>query len=82
METNGSNILPDKEFYHSREVLAAKRKYLKLQGLENKRRKEDPFSSDNNDLLFRKKLFGTGKFPKNTQPKLFQLEIYNSKLCN
>ena len=69
METNSSNILPDKEFYHSREILSAKRKYLKLQGLGNKRRKTDPFSSDDIDLLFQKKLFGTGKVLKQIKLK-------------
>jgi hypothetical protein len=51
MEKNGANILQDKEFHHCRELLTAKRKRLKSQGLGNKRRKADPFSSD--DIVFK-----------------------------
>ena len=64
MEKNGTNILQDKEFHHSREVLAAKRKHLKSQGLGNKKRKADPFTSTEIDLLFEKNLLGTSKFLK------------------
>ena len=74
MEKNGTNILQDKEFHHCREVLTAKRKLLKSQGLGNKRRKADPFSSDDIDLLFQKKLLGTGKFLKIFSQKYFILK--------
>jgi hypothetical protein len=74
MEKNGTNILQDKEFHHCREVLTAKRKLLKSQGLGNKRRKSDPFSSDDIDLLFQKKLLGTDKFLKIFSQKYFILK--------
>ena len=74
MEKNGANILQDKEFHHCRELLTAKRKRLKSQGLGNKRRKADPFSSDDIDLLFQKKLLGTGKFLKIFSQKYFNLK--------
>ncbi|CAC5387501.1 unnamed protein product [Mytilus coruscus] len=60
MEKNGINILKDKEFHHSREVLSAKRKHLKSQGLGNKKLKADPFSSTEIDMLFEQNLLGTG----------------------
>ena len=73
MKKNGTNIL--QEFHHSREVLAAKRKHLTSRGLRNKRRKADPFSSDDIGLLFQKRLLVTGKF-------LNKLEINIHKLFN
>ncbi|XP_071135768.1 uncharacterized protein KIAA1958-like [Mytilus edulis] len=60
MEKSGINILKDKEFHHSREVLSAKRKHLKSQGLGNKKMKADPFSSSEIDMLFEQNLLGTG----------------------
>ncbi|CAC5397455.1 unnamed protein product [Mytilus coruscus] len=60
MEKNGINILKDEEFYHSREVLSAKRKHLKSQGLGNKKLKADPFTSTEIDMLFEQNLLGTG----------------------
>lgn len=62
MEKSGINILKDKEFHHSREVLSAKRKHLKSQGLGNKKMKADPFSSSEIDMLFEQNLLGTGRF--------------------
>ncbi|CAG2204425.1 unnamed protein product [Mytilus edulis] len=59
MEKSGINILKDKEFHHSREVLSAKRKHLKSQGLGNKKMKADPFSSSEIDMLFEQNLLGT-----------------------
>ncbi|CAC5426317.1 unnamed protein product [Mytilus coruscus] len=58
MEKNGINILKDKEFNHSRQVLSAKRKHLKSQGLGNKKLKADPFSSTEIDMLFEQNLLG------------------------
>jgi len=38
------NILTDKDFQHSRDVLSAKRKQLKTKGFGNRKRKADPFT--------------------------------------
>ncbi|CAC5385929.1 unnamed protein product [Mytilus coruscus] len=72
MEKNGINILKDKEFHHSREVLSAKRKHLKSQGLGNKKLKADPFSSTEIDMLFEQNLLGTGHSDSRAfAPKMF-----------
>ncbi|XP_063441624.1 uncharacterized protein KIAA1958-like [Mytilus trossulus] len=57
-EKSNISILKDKEFAHSRDVLGAKRKALKGKGLGNKKRRADPFTSDEIDSLFNKNLLG------------------------
>ncbi|VDH96491.1 Hypothetical predicted protein, partial [Mytilus galloprovincialis] len=57
-EKSNISILKDKEFAHSRNVLGAKRKALKGKGLGNKKRRADPFTSDEIDSLFNKNLLG------------------------
>ena len=49
------------EFKHSRDVLASKRKLLKSEGKGNKRRKSDPFTSEEIAKLWEEKLLGAGK---------------------
>lgn len=61
LEKKGVNILKDKEFQHSRDVVASKRKQLKSYGLGNKRLKADPFSSEEIKSLYEKNLLGASK---------------------
>jgi hypothetical protein len=49
-EKRNINILKDKEFQHSRDVIDAKRKELKGKGLRNKKNRADAFTSEENIL--------------------------------
>ena len=60
-EKRDINIMKDKEFQHSRDVLAAKRKELKGKGLGNKKRRADPYTSDEIETLYSHNLLGTSK---------------------
>ena len=60
-EKRNINILKDKEFQHSRDVIDAKRKELKGKGLGNKKNRSDPFTSEDIYSLYRQNLLGTGK---------------------
>jgi hypothetical protein len=60
-EKRNINILKDKEFQHSRDVIDAKRKELKGKGLGNKKNKADFFTSEEIYSLYRQNLLGTGK---------------------
>ena len=61
LEKTNWNIIKDREFQHSRDMLKAKRKQLKRKGMGNKKRKADPFTPAEIDILFNKGLLGTGK---------------------
>ncbi|XP_076105700.1 uncharacterized protein KIAA1958-like [Mytilus galloprovincialis] len=53
------NILTDKNFQHSRDVLSAKKKDLKSKGLGNRKRKADAFTQEAIDHLYDRNLLGT-----------------------
>ncbi|CAG2255616.1 unnamed protein product [Mytilus edulis] len=54
------NIMVDKEFHHSRDVMSAKLKQLKSMGMGAKKRKADPFTAEEVNLLYEKELLGAG----------------------
>ncbi|XP_071128790.1 uncharacterized protein KIAA1958-like [Mytilus edulis] len=54
------SIIRDKEFNHSREVLSAKMKELKTMGLGAKKKRADPFSTEEINLLYEKGQLGRG----------------------
>ncbi|XP_062595369.1 uncharacterized protein KIAA1958-like, partial [Saccostrea cucullata] len=54
------NIIEDKEFSHSREVVASKMKLLRQQGKGNKSRQADPLTSEEIDILYERNLLGKG----------------------
>lgn len=56
------NIINDIEFKHSRDVLSAKHKQLKRKGLGNRKRKADPFTDEEINLLYSNNLLGTCKY--------------------
>ena len=60
-EKRNINILKDKEFQHSRDVIDGKRKELTGKGLGNKKNRADPFTSEEIYSLCRQNLLGTGK---------------------
>ena len=62
MEKCSTNIMTDREFQHSRDVLMAKRKDLKGKWLGNRKRKADPFTVEEIDILHDKHLLGTCKY--------------------
>ncbi|CAG2197908.1 unnamed protein product [Mytilus edulis] len=53
------NILTDKDFQHSRDVLSAKKKDLKSKGFGNRKRKADAFTQEEIDHLYDRNLLGT-----------------------
>lgn len=55
-----ANIILDAQFKHSRDVLASKRKLLKQKGLGNKRLRSDPFTQEEQKILWEKSILGTG----------------------
>ena len=55
------NIVEDREFKHSRDVLVSKRKMLRQQGRGNKERRADPFTQDEIEILYSKNFLGGGK---------------------
>lgn len=56
------DILTDKEFRHSREVLRAKAVDLKEKGKGNRALRADPFTRTEIQILYEKKLLGKGKY--------------------
>ena len=46
------NIVEDREFKHSRDVLVSKRKMLRQQGRGNKERRAEPFTQDEIEIIF------------------------------
>lgn len=54
------SIIKDKEFHHSREVLSAKMKELKSMGLGAKKRKSEPFTVEEINILYEKNQLGLG----------------------
>ncbi|KAH3706284.1 hypothetical protein DPMN_065669 [Dreissena polymorpha] len=56
------DIMTDKLFKHSREMLRAKGVDLKEKGLGNRAKRADPFTRDEIQMLYQKKLLGSGKF--------------------
>ncbi|VDH94680.1 Hypothetical predicted protein [Mytilus galloprovincialis] len=54
------NIMVDKEFHHSRDVMSAKLKQLKSIGMGAKTGKADPFTAEEVNLLYEKELLGAG----------------------
>lgn len=54
------NLIEDKEFKHSRDVLTSKRKYLRQQGKGNRPNQADPFTKEEIDMLYQKGLLGGG----------------------
>ena len=55
------NIVEDREFKHSRDMLVSKRKMLRQQGRGNKERRADPFTQDEIEILYSKNFLGGGK---------------------
>ncbi|CAC5392050.1 unnamed protein product [Mytilus coruscus] len=58
-EKSDVNILTDKDFQHSRDVLSAKKKDLKSKGIGNRKRKADAFTEEEIDQLYSRNLLGT-----------------------
>lgn len=54
------NIITDKEFKHSRDVLLSKRKLLRQLGKGNREKRADPLTPEEIDLLYERNLLGTG----------------------
>ncbi|VDI81549.1 Hypothetical predicted protein [Mytilus galloprovincialis] len=54
------NLIEDKDFKHSRDVLTSKRKYLRQQGKGNRPNQADPFTKEKLDMLYQKGLLGGG----------------------
>ena len=54
--------MAEKEFNHSRDVLSAKLKELKSLGMGTKKRRADPFTVDEINMLYEKQLFGAGNY--------------------
>ncbi|CAG2188645.1 unnamed protein product [Mytilus edulis] len=52
------NLIKDKEFKHSRDVLMSKRKLLRQNGKGNKPKKAEPLTKEEIDILYQKKLLG------------------------
>ena len=52
MEKWNINIITDTDFHHSREVLSAKMNELKSMGTGAKKRRSDPFTIDEINLLY------------------------------
>jgi len=55
------DLIKDKEFKHSRDVLMSKRKLLRQSGKGNKPQKAEPLTKEEIDILYEKKLLGAGK---------------------
>lgn len=64
------DIIKDKEFSHSREVLSSKQKQLKKMGYGNKRRKSQPISETDFEVMMGKQVLGLGKFLRSSQPSI------------
>ncbi|CAC5368023.1 SAMD8 [Mytilus coruscus] len=58
-EKSDLNILTDKDFQHSRDVLSAKKKDLKSKVLGNRKIKADAFTEEDIDQLYSRNLLGT-----------------------
>eukprot|EP00105_Crassostrea_gigas_P002132 XP_011414559.1 PREDICTED: zinc finger MYM-type protein 3 isoform X2 [Crassostrea gigas] len=54
------NIITDKEFKHSCDVLLSKRKLLRQLGKGNREKRADPLTLEEIDILYEKNLLGTG----------------------
>ncbi|CAC5377808.1 unnamed protein product [Mytilus coruscus] len=52
------DLIKDKEFKHSRDVLMSKRKLLRQNGKGNKQKKTEPLTKEEIDILYQKKLLG------------------------
>ncbi|XP_063436375.1 uncharacterized protein LOC134717811 [Mytilus trossulus] len=52
------DLIKDKEFKHSRDVLMSKRKLLRQNGKGNKPKKAEPLTKEKIDILYQKKLLG------------------------
>ncbi|XP_071157837.1 uncharacterized protein KIAA1958-like [Mytilus edulis] len=52
------DLIKDKEFKHSRDVLMFKRKLLRQSGKGNKPKKAEPLTKEEIDILYQKKLLG------------------------
>jgi hypothetical protein len=63
-ENYGHCLKTDAVFAHSRQVLASKRKQLKSTGLGNKKRRSEPLTSEDVQLLYIKGVLGEGNFIK------------------
>lgn len=61
-EKGAGNINADEAFRHSRQVLAAKKKELKTQGLGNKKNRAEPFAESDIARLKEKNLLGAGQY--------------------
>jgi hypothetical protein len=56
-----TNIMLDREFTHSRDVLSAKRKDLKGKGYGNRKTRAEPFTREDIDLFYQKNLLRASK---------------------
>jgi hypothetical protein len=56
-----TNIMLDREFTHSRDVLSAKRKDLKGKSYGNRKRRADSFTREEIELFYQKNLFEASK---------------------
>ncbi|CAC5422616.1 unnamed protein product [Mytilus coruscus] len=59
-EKCGINIMSDNEYHHSRDVMSAKLKQLKSMGMGAKKRKANPFTAEEVNILYEKELLGAG----------------------
>jgi len=56
------NIIEDKEFKHSRDVLLSKRKQLRQMGKGNRPNRAEPFTKEEIQILYEKNYLGTGNY--------------------
>lgn len=56
------NIMTDKEFNYSRDILSAKLKELKFLGMGTNKRRADPFPVAEINILHEKQLLGLGSY--------------------
>ncbi|XP_061180197.1 zinc finger MYM-type protein 3-like [Saccostrea echinata] len=64
------NIIEDREFKHSRDVLLSKRKLLRQQGKRNKDRRADPLTQNEIDILY------SNNFLDGANPKALSNTVY------
>lgn len=55
------DLIKDKEFKHSRDVLVSRRKLLRQSRKGNKPKKAEPLTKEEIDILYEKRLLGSGK---------------------
>ncbi|CAC5380626.1 unnamed protein product [Mytilus coruscus] len=55
------DLIKDKEFKHSEDVLMSKRKLLRQSGKRNKHKKAEPLTKEEIDILYEKRFLGAGK---------------------